>query len=53
VTLHPQAMTRLFRCPVLVRGIINYSLRRDADCNVTPQASVDLTQNQQIYQQPV
>ena len=42
--------TRIVPLSSLGKGIINYTYCTDADCNVTPQASVDLTQNQQIYQ---
>src|SRR6266403_87546 len=42
--------TRTVPLASLGKGVINYTYCTDADCNVTPQASVDLTQNQQIYQ---
>jgi hypothetical protein len=36
--------------PSLGQGIINYSYCTDAACNTKPQASLNLTQNQQVYQ---
>jgi Carboxypeptidase regulatory-like domain len=42
-------VTEVVPLPSLGQGIINYTYCTDAACNTTPQASVNLAQNQQIY----
>ena len=43
-------VTRTVPLPSLGKGIINYTYCTDAACNTTPQASLNLTQNQQAFQ---
>src|SRR5216684_885370 len=43
-------VTRTVPLPSLGKGIINYTYCPDSACKTTPQASLDLTQNQQAYQ---
>src|SRR5438552_7568303 len=43
-------VTRTVPLPNLGQGIINYTYCTDATCNTTPQASLNLAQNQQVYQ---
>ncbi len=45
-----QGVTRIVPLPSLGQGIINYTFCTDASCNTTRQASLNLTQNQQVYQ---
>jgi len=42
--------TRIVPLATLGQGIINYTYCTDAACNATPQASLNLAQNQQAYQ---
>jgi len=42
-------VTEIVPLPSLGQGTINYTYCADADCNITPAASVDINQNQQIY----
>src|SRR5579859_530289 len=42
-------VTQVVPLPSLGQGTINYSYCTDATCNVTPTASLNLTQNQQVY----
>src|SRR6266513_4903469 len=42
--------TRIVPLANLGQGIINYTYCTDSACNTTPQASLNLTQNQQVYQ---
>ncbi|HXM99750.1 MAG TPA: carboxypeptidase-like regulatory domain-containing protein [Candidatus Dormibacteraeota bacterium] len=44
-----QSESRIVPLPNLGKGIINYNYCTDAACNTTPQASLDVTQNQ-VYQ---
>src|SRR5207249_11438458 len=43
-------VTRTVPLPNLGKGIINYTYCTDAACNTTPQAFLNLTQNQQAFQ---
>jgi len=43
-------VTEIVPLPSLGKGIINYTYCPDSACNTTPQASLDRTQNQAVYQ---
>jgi hypothetical protein len=43
-------VTEIVPLPSLGQGIINYTYCPDAACNSTPKASLNLTQNQAVYQ---
>jgi hypothetical protein len=43
-------VTEIVPLPSLGKGILNYTYCPDAACNTTPQASLSLAQNQQVYQ---
>jgi hypothetical protein len=45
-----ESETRLVPLSNLGKGIINYTYCTDTACNTTPQASLNLTQNQQAFQ---
>ncbi len=45
-----KGVTRTVPLPSLGKGIINYTYCTDATCNTTAQAFLNLTQNQQAYQ---
>jgi hypothetical protein len=45
-----QAVTRVVPLPSLGQGIINYTYCTNSSCNAPQRASLNLTQNQQVYQ---